>query len=489
MALAGKLTMVLFILLDAQHRTLMYFMLSQLSLMDLIYNCTTVPKKASGFLFGNKSISFIGCEVQGFFFAMLASSEGPILRSMAYDCYMAICFPLHYPICMNRRVCVLMILGSWAMASVNSCAHIVYIFCIPYCSRGQGGGCFCTILTPMLNPVIYNLRNKEVQGALGRVTEKFHSTKMSHDAKHGSAKLAPCGMQAAVGAWHSSPELSTELSEDRPTQGAGLVLIHLAVHQGPSLPGDFKRVMVLEAKGNVGGRIEAHCISRSDWYIELGSMRFHVIHRMSSEFIQKSGLKLMEFCSCDNHSWVLVNRVLQHLGAVQANPDLLGYLVRAHEARKMTEQLFNQSLMKVMVLEAKGNVGGRIEAHCISRSDWYIELGSMRFHVIHRMSSEFIQKSGLKLMEFCSCDNHSWVLVNRVLQHLGAVQANPDLLGYLVRAHEARKMTEQLFNQSLMKVEEELKGSSCLHMLEKFDSFSTKEYLVKVGNLSHGVCR
>uniref|UniRef100_A0A0P6JGY2 Olfactory receptor 2L8 n=1 Tax=Heterocephalus glaber TaxID=10181 RepID=A0A0P6JGY2_HETGA len=133
MALAGNLCMVLLILLDTQLHTPMYFLLSQLSLTDLIYICTTVPKMASAFLFGNKSISFIGCGVQCYFFWNLAGSEGLILMSMSYDCYMAIFSPLHYPICMNRRVCVLMILGSWAVGAVNSCAHTVYVLHIPYC--------------------------------------------------------------------------------------------------------------------------------------------------------------------------------------------------------------------------------------------------------------------------------------------------------------------------------------------------------------------
>ncbi|XP_010616620.1 olfactory receptor 2L3 [Fukomys damarensis] len=145
MALTGNLSMVLLILLDAQLHTPMYFLLSQLSLIDLIYICTTVPKMASGFLFGNKSISFIGCGVQCFFFATLVCSEGPILMSMAYDRYVAICFPLHYPIRMNRRVCVLMILGSWAMGAVNSCAHTLYVLHIPYCRSRAIDHFYCDI--------------------------------------------------------------------------------------------------------------------------------------------------------------------------------------------------------------------------------------------------------------------------------------------------------------------------------------------------------
>lgn len=56
---------------------------------------------------------------------------------------------------------------------------------------------------------------------------------------------------------------------------------------------------------------------------------------------------LKEFCPCNNQTWVLVNGVRQRSGAVQADPGLLGYEVRADEVGKTAEQLFDKSLRKV----------------------------------------------------------------------------------------------------------------------------------------------
>ncbi|XP_003803699.1 olfactory receptor 2L13-like [Otolemur garnettii] len=276
LAMVGNLTMIHLIHMDPRLHIPMYFLLSQLSLMDLMYISTTVPKMALNFFSGQKIISFLGCGVQIFFFSTMAGSEGLLLASMAYDRYVAICHPLHYSIRLSKRMCVKMIIGSWIAGSINSLAHTVYILQIPFCRsraidhffcavpamlslacldtwfyedmvflstilflllpflciiasygrvlfavyqmRSKAGrkkafttcsahltvvtlycapfvytylrpknlrspeedkilAVFYTIFTPMLNPIIYTLRNKEVLGAVKRVFGKFSSTK------------------------------------------------------------------------------------------------------------------------------------------------------------------------------------------------------------------------------------------------------------------------------------------------------------------------
>ncbi|XP_040096276.1 olfactory receptor 2L8-like [Oryx dammah] len=145
MALFGNLSMILLVFLDTRLHTPMYFLLSQLSLMDLTYISTIVPKMAYNFLYGKTSISFIGCGIQSFFFLTIAGAEGLLLASMAYDRYVAICFPLHYPTKITRRVCVLMIIGSWITGSINSCAHTTYAFRIPYCRSRAINHFFCDV--------------------------------------------------------------------------------------------------------------------------------------------------------------------------------------------------------------------------------------------------------------------------------------------------------------------------------------------------------
>ncbi|XP_045423022.1 olfactory receptor 2L13-like [Lemur catta] len=145
LASVGNMAMIHLIRVDLRLHTPMYFLLSQLSLMDLMYISTTVPKMAFNFLSGQKSISFLGCGVQSFFFLTMGGSEALLLAFMAYDRYVAICHPLHYPIRMSNRMCVKMIIGSWTVASINSLAHTVYILYIPYCRSRAIDHFFCDV--------------------------------------------------------------------------------------------------------------------------------------------------------------------------------------------------------------------------------------------------------------------------------------------------------------------------------------------------------
>ncbi|XP_069323090.1 olfactory receptor 2L13-like [Eulemur rufifrons] len=145
LASVGNMAMIHLIRVDPRLHTPMYFLLSQLSLMDLMYISTTVPKMAFNFLSGQKRISFLGCGVQCFFFLTMGGSEALLLAFMAYDRYVAICHPLHYPIRMSNRMCVKMIIGSWTVASINSLAHTVYILHIPYCRSRAIDHFFCDV--------------------------------------------------------------------------------------------------------------------------------------------------------------------------------------------------------------------------------------------------------------------------------------------------------------------------------------------------------
>uniref|UniRef100_A0A8I5T262 Olfactory receptor family 2 subfamily V member 1 n=1 Tax=Pongo abelii TaxID=9601 RepID=A0A8I5T262_PONAB len=145
-ALCGNVLLIFLIYMDAGLHTPMYFFLSQLSLMDLMLVCNIVPKMAANFLSGRKSISFVGCGIQiGFFFVSVVGCEGLLLGLMAYDCYVAISHPLHYPILMNQKVCLQITGSSWAFGIIDGVIQMVAAMSLPYCGSRSVDHFFCEV--------------------------------------------------------------------------------------------------------------------------------------------------------------------------------------------------------------------------------------------------------------------------------------------------------------------------------------------------------
>ncbi|KAM5307221.1 LOW QUALITY PROTEIN: olfactory receptor 2M4-like [Glossophaga mutica] len=135
--------MILLIYTDTQLHTLMYFLLSQLSFMDLMLICTTVPKMAFNYLSGSKSISLISCEAQIFFWS-LVGAECFLMAVMAYDCYVAICHPV-YTILMNQKLCVFLAIVSWILSCLDGFIVFAVALSFSYCRSVAAHYFFCDI--------------------------------------------------------------------------------------------------------------------------------------------------------------------------------------------------------------------------------------------------------------------------------------------------------------------------------------------------------
>uniref|UniRef100_A0A8C7AAX5 Olfactory receptor n=1 Tax=Neovison vison TaxID=452646 RepID=A0A8C7AAX5_NEOVI len=144
-AFTGNVVMVLLIYLDNQLHTPMYFLLSQLSLMDLMLICTTVPKMAFNYLSGKKSISLAGCGVQIFLYVSLLGAECFLLAAMAYDRYVAICHPLRYSVLMSQKICGLMAGSSWILGSLDGTVEVAVALSFSYCRAWDIPHFFCDV--------------------------------------------------------------------------------------------------------------------------------------------------------------------------------------------------------------------------------------------------------------------------------------------------------------------------------------------------------
>ncbi|NWV13599.1 OXLA oxidase, partial [Ptilonorhynchus violaceus] len=140
----------------------------------------------------------------------------------------------------------------------------------------------------------------------------------------------------------------------------------------------------------------------------------------------------------------------------------------------------------VTILEMSNQVGGRIQTYRPEGQDWYVELGPMRLPGKHRLVREFIRQFGLKLNPFIQRDDNTWYFLKGTRVRAGEVDRNPDILNYTVTPSERGKSAGQLYREALDKALKTFQTTDCRKYLAQHDSFSTKEYLIKVGGLSRG---
>ncbi|XP_005408142.1 PREDICTED: olfactory receptor 8H1-like [Chinchilla lanigera] len=145
----GNAGMMLLIRLDAQLHTPMYFFLTHLSFLDLSYSSVITPRTLQNLLASSKSISFLGCFTQMFFFVIFIAAECFLLSSMAYDRYVAICNPLHYPVVMSTRLCRALLAGSYMIGSVDATVNAVCMSRLHFCNSNVIQHFFCD-LSPVL---------------------------------------------------------------------------------------------------------------------------------------------------------------------------------------------------------------------------------------------------------------------------------------------------------------------------------------------------
>ncbi|XP_021546602.1 olfactory receptor 2T11 [Neomonachus schauinslandi] len=144
-AVTANLVMIFLIQVDSHLHTPMYFLLSQLSIMDTLFICTTVPKLLVDMVSKEKTISFVGCGIQIFLYLTMIGSEFFLLGLMAYDRYVAVCNPLRYPVLMNRRVCLLLAAGAWFGGSLDGFLLTPITMNVPYCGSRSINHFFCEI--------------------------------------------------------------------------------------------------------------------------------------------------------------------------------------------------------------------------------------------------------------------------------------------------------------------------------------------------------
>ncbi|XP_047388259.1 olfactory receptor 7E24-like [Sciurus carolinensis] len=129
----GNLLIILSVSSDSHLHTPMYFFLSNLSLVDICFISTTVPKMLMNIQTHSRSFSYVGCLTQMSLFSIFVCMDSLLLSVMAYDRFVAICHPLQYPVMMTPHVCGVFVFVSFLFSILDSQLHnLITSQCIYY---------------------------------------------------------------------------------------------------------------------------------------------------------------------------------------------------------------------------------------------------------------------------------------------------------------------------------------------------------------------
>ncbi|XP_072640902.1 olfactory receptor 13G1 [Canis lupus baileyi] len=168
-ALLGNALIVIAIICNTTLHTPMYVFLLALAIVDIICTTSIIPKMLGTMLTTGRSISYESCMSQLFFFTWSLGAEMVLFTTMAYDRYVAICFPLRYRTMMNPHMCVALLGITMVIAVTNSWVHTGLILRLTFCGPNIIDHFFCEI-PPLLSLSCSPVRINEVMVYVADIT-------------------------------------------------------------------------------------------------------------------------------------------------------------------------------------------------------------------------------------------------------------------------------------------------------------------------------
>nr|XP_048294224.1 olfactory receptor 1-like [Myodes glareolus] len=157
----GNLIIIILILLDSHLHTPMYLFLSSLSFSDLCFSSVTMPKLLQNMLSQNPSIPYTDCLTQMYFLIVFGDTESFLLVVMAYDRYVAICFPLHYTSIMSPIFCACLLMPLWMLTIFLAMIHTLLVTRLSFCENSVILQFFCD-LSALLKLACSNIYENEL---------------------------------------------------------------------------------------------------------------------------------------------------------------------------------------------------------------------------------------------------------------------------------------------------------------------------------------
>jgi olfactory receptor len=166
--LMGNAIIIAVIFLDQRLHVPMYLFLKNLSVVEVSFSATIMPEMLVVLSTDKATISFAGCFAQMYFILLFGGTECFLLGAMAYDRYAAICHPLTYPVIMDRRVFVKLVMFSWVSGIMVATVQTTWVFSFPFCGSNEINHLFCET-PPVLELVCADIFLFEIYAFTGTI--------------------------------------------------------------------------------------------------------------------------------------------------------------------------------------------------------------------------------------------------------------------------------------------------------------------------------
>ncbi|CAI9605104.1 unnamed protein product [Staurois parvus] len=149
MTLMSNLLIITLVTFQRSLHKPMYCFIGNFSFLEMWYTTVTVPKMLTNLGTGNKTISTRDCISQFYFLFFLGATQHFLLTIMAYDRFLAICYPLRYTTLMSRSICRKLVAMSWLAGCLSISLPAVMMTQLVFCGPNTIDHFFCDF-SPLL---------------------------------------------------------------------------------------------------------------------------------------------------------------------------------------------------------------------------------------------------------------------------------------------------------------------------------------------------
>uniref|UniRef100_A0A8C9YCX8 Olfactory receptor 52E8-like n=1 Tax=Sander lucioperca TaxID=283035 RepID=A0A8C9YCX8_SANLU len=139
----GNIFILVFVGVERYLHKPTYLIFFHMAMNDLLFGTVTLPKMISRYWRDDKIISFGACFTQMYFVHSLGAIQSLLLLIMSLDRFIAVCFPLKYPVLLTNNTVSMACGLSWIGTFLRMMAVIYHALTLPYCNSNIIVQCYC----------------------------------------------------------------------------------------------------------------------------------------------------------------------------------------------------------------------------------------------------------------------------------------------------------------------------------------------------------